>query len=378
MSNGRRKGPSHNTLIQLWTSSGGRCQFEGCNCKVFRDDLTGQEFNAANVAHIIAASPNGPRGNAHSAELSDKFDNLMLLCPTHHKEVDSFPTLYPPSRLIEMKARQEQMVQELLDCMYYPKSEIIILQSPIKGRIPVRVDSRQTIDAVRSIQKNPANTYPVLLQPTGIGEYRSTGYWEHMEASLKQQVKTLVNTRLTYAPGIMLAIFPLAPIPIIAKLGELLGDKRNIDIFQKTREPDTWKWTRDDTTNAFAIERNERKHGDPKKHAMIVSLTAEVSEQRLASVYDAGIIYQIKASHYGVDCIQSLEDLKLFWQAIQKVCDYAVNQDHAESLAVFPAIPVSAAFEIGRRHMAGVHPCLTIYDDDNGFFSTLQIGGQRL
>lgn len=375
MSNGRGKGPSHNTLIQLWTSSGGRCQFEGCNCKVFRDDLTGQEFNAANVAHIVAASPNGPRGNAHSPELSDKIENLMLLCPTHHKEVDSFPAQYPPSRLREMKERQEQKVQALLDCMYYPKSEIVALESPIKGKIPVHVDSRQTIEALRGIQKNPANTYPVLLKPTGIGEYRSPEYWAHMEASLEQSVENQINNRLAYDSSIMLSVFPLAPIPIIAKLGELLGDKRNIDIFQKTREPDTWKWTRDDATNIFTIERNKRKTGDPEKYALILSLTAEVSEQRVTPVYDAGIIYQIKAAHYGVDCIQSREDLKLFWQAIQKVCDYAVNQDHAESLAVFPAIPVSAAFEIGRRHMAGVHPRMTIYDDDNGFFSALQIGG---
>lgn len=377
MSNKRGKGPSHNTLIQLWTSSGGRCQFEGCNCKLFRDDITGEEFNAGNVAHIIAASPNGPRGNEQSLNLSNNYSNLMLLCPTHHKEVDSNPTEYPPERLMEMKARQEQMVQELLDYMYYPKSEIIILQSSIKGKVPVRVDTRLTIEAVRSIQKNPANTYPVLLQPFGIGEYRAAEYWQHMETSLKQQVETQINPRLAYAPDAMLAIFPLAPIPIIAKLGELLGDKREIDIFQKTREPDTWKWIRNDKTNSFAIERNERKNGDPKKYAMIVSLTAEISEKRVTSVYDAGIIYKINASHYGVDCIQSREDLKLFWQAVQDVCDYAVNQDHADSIEVFPAIPVSAAFEIGRRHMAGVHPRLTIYEDDKGFFSTLQIGGKH-
>ena len=375
MSSGRRKEPSHNTLIHLWTSSGGRCQFEGCNCKVFCDDLTGHKFNAANVAHIIAASPNGPRGNAHSEELSNQLDNLMLLCPIHHKEVDSFPDKYPPSRLRGMKARQEQQVQELLDCMYYPKSEIIILESPIKGKVPVHVDNKQTIEAVRGIQKNPANAYPILLKPTGIGEYRSPEYWAHMETILKQNVEIQIKNRLEHDPSIMLAVFPMAPIPIIAKLGELLGDKRTIDIFQKTREPDTWKWTCVDTTNTFMIERNERECGNPKKHAMIVSLTAEVAEKRVTSVYDAGIIYQIRASRYGVDCIQSREDLKLFWQAFQKTCDYAVNQDHAESIAIFPAIPVSAAFEIGRRHMAGVHPSLTIYEDNNGFFSTLQIGG---
>ena len=38
-------------------------------------------------------------------------------------------------------------------------------------------------------------------------------------------------------------------------------------------------------------------------------------------------------------------------------------------------MPVSAAFELGRRHMPAVHPILEIYDDDDGFFKTLEIGG---
>ena len=44
-------------------------------------------------------------------------------------------------------------------------------------------------------------------------------------------------------------------------------------------------------------------------------------------------------------------------------------------VAVFPAVPVSAAFEIGRRHMPAVHPILHIYDDYDGFFEALTIGG---
>ena len=58
------------------------------------------------------------------------------------------------------------------------------------------------------------------------------------------------------------------------------------------------------------------------------------------------------------------------------MCDKIKNNDHCDNAAVFPAIPVSAAFEIGRRHMHGVHPVLHIYDDDNGFFEALTIGGQ--
>ena len=92
---GRGKSPSKETIIRLWTVSGGRCQFDGCNKRVFCDDITGEEFNAANLSHIIASSKNGPRGNDQSNELSDRIENLMLLCPEHHKEIDTFPDKYP-------------------------------------------------------------------------------------------------------------------------------------------------------------------------------------------------------------------------------------------------------------------------------------------
>ena len=46
----------------------------------------------------------------------------------------------------------------------------------------------------------------------------------------------------------------------------------------------------------------------------------------------------------------------------------------ALEVAVLPVVPVSAAFEMGRRFMPGVYPKLTIYDFAEGFIKTLAIG----
>lgn len=360
----------------MWTASGGRCQFEGCNCKVFRDDITGEEFNAANVAHIIASSENGPRGSIASGDLSDNVENLMLLCPVHHKEIDTFIERYSVSCLLEMKQRQERKVQELLDCMYYPEAEIVVLESPIKGQIPVHVDSKQAIDALRSIKKNPASSYPVVLKPCGIGDYNSSDYWSLLTNSLKDSVRQNLLVRMEYKPELMLGIFPLAPIPLIAKFGELLGDKRSVDIFQKTREPDTWCWTKEGITNEFLVSKTIRKESTSRDEiAIILSLTAHVADERVLEVIDAAVIYHIQADRMGVDCISSIEDLNAFWKQYQVVCDRIKNEDHCNKASVFPAVPVSAAFEIGRRHMAGAHPALVIYEECNGFFKAVTIGG---
>ena len=370
----RGKDPSRATIMKLVAASGGRCQFEGCNCNVFRDDITWKTLNNSNVAHIIGSSPDGPRGTVYSHEVSDKYENLMLLCLKHHKEIDLDTETYTSERLRIMKELQEKKVQELLDMMNYPKAAIVILESPIKGKKDVHVDSMQTVEALRSCKKNPDSSFPILLKIDANGRYSSTEYWNALLDRLKAEVDRMIRTNLQYCPNLMLAVFPLAPIPLIAKLGELLGDKREIDVFQKTRSPKSWCWQKESVTNIFITERVQNSDGDAGKVAIILSLTAHISVDRILSVFNACTIYHIYAERNGVDCISSPEDLKLFWHEYQNVCDRIKNLEHSEMTALFPAIPVSAAFEIGRRHMPGVHPKLQIYDDDNGFFKALTIG----
>ena len=53
------------------------------------------------------------------------------------------------------------------------------------------------------------------------------------------------------------SIFPLAPIPLIIKLGYLFGDKIHTEIYQKFREPDSWKWQKEEGSNEFKITTQE-------------------------------------------------------------------------------------------------------------------------
>ena len=79
------------------------CEFEGCNKRLFYDGVTLSIFNNAYVAHIVASSAKGPRGDkVKSPQLSDKLENLMLMCADHHKLIDNptnGPRDYPVERL---------------------------------------------------------------------------------------------------------------------------------------------------------------------------------------------------------------------------------------------------------------------------------------
>jgi hypothetical protein len=67
------------------------------------------------MCHVIAFSPHGPRGSGEVAFAGrNRYDNLILLCPTHHTEVDRAPADYSVAQLLERKRQHEQRVEDRL------------------------------------------------------------------------------------------------------------------------------------------------------------------------------------------------------------------------------------------------------------------------
>lgn len=68
------------------------------------------------MAHIVAQSTDGPRGDPNlPADQVDGYDNLILLCPTHHRMIDENPAAYPTDVLQRIKAAHEDWVRTALD-----------------------------------------------------------------------------------------------------------------------------------------------------------------------------------------------------------------------------------------------------------------------
>ena len=93
----------------LWGRSVNRCAV----CKV---ELTpdGTLETLGEMAHIVARSLEGPRGQNSLTAYPDGYENLILLCPTHHTEVDKNPNAGPVARLHATKADHEAWVSEQL------------------------------------------------------------------------------------------------------------------------------------------------------------------------------------------------------------------------------------------------------------------------
>ena len=100
----------------LWGMSAGRCAYPDCR-KVLTKEGNERDGIATvgDIAHIYAHSPDGPRPHPDGLyENADGYDNLILLCPNHHREVDGQPNTYSVAVLQQWKADHERWIAERL------------------------------------------------------------------------------------------------------------------------------------------------------------------------------------------------------------------------------------------------------------------------
>src|SRR5215475_5633875 len=97
----------------LWARSGNMCAI--CKNELIVDsiDLNDDPSVTGDEAHIIARKETFTRGDYDSLtpEQRDHYSNLILLCKTHHKQIDDQPAHYTVERLREIKSTHEREVK---------------------------------------------------------------------------------------------------------------------------------------------------------------------------------------------------------------------------------------------------------------------------
>lgn len=96
----------------LWGRAAGICSKPGCETDLTRIVEGKNNYNIGEMAHVIARSKEGPRGCDTAG--SDTYDNLVLLCPSCHTDVDKAPDgLFPVELLHEWKRLHETRIREI-------------------------------------------------------------------------------------------------------------------------------------------------------------------------------------------------------------------------------------------------------------------------
>lgn len=359
----------------LWAISGGRCEYEGCNKVLYTDILTKRKYNSAYIAHVVADEPNGPRGDIlRSKILADCIDNLMLLCDEHHRLIDKVDVAgHPESHLLAMKRKHEDRIQRVTAIAPNMSSEIILFGANI-GINSSPLSYQLACEAMLN------DYYPASERAIELGLKNSPftdntdAYWATEEANLNEQFNLKIKPRLMNGNAEHYSVFALAPQPLLIKLGILLNDMNNVRVYQKHREPSTWKWQASSPNVEYIIREPADKTRIP---VLVFSLSATVTQDRIRRILGDNIsLWEVTISNPNNDFLKTEVLLSDFRRIVRLMFDKIKSYHGNLDLQVFPAMPVAASVELGRVWMPKADMPMVIYDENKskrGFYKTITI-----
>ncbi len=113
MANNQSRNYSTLTIKRLYTLSGNRCAFSGCDVKFLNWE---DDTNFSNICHIEDANQNTHKADRFNPNMSDNdradYQNLILLCPNHHIETND-TSKYSVETLKTMKREHENKMDVL-------------------------------------------------------------------------------------------------------------------------------------------------------------------------------------------------------------------------------------------------------------------------
>ncbi|MDX0518546.1 HNH endonuclease [Sinorhizobium medicae] len=365
------------TQRALWARAAGRCQYRGCNCELIGELLSGKEDKMFGfVAHIVADSPNGARGHlTRSALLAKDISNLMLLCAKHHRLIDDeAPFDHPEELLLRMKNEHEQRVRIAAGIQPDRASHVIRFGANI-GMNEALV-AREDIFASMQPDRSPASFDTIDLEMLGLSlDDAEEQYWQVQQTNLQRQFAEKIRGRIERQQITHASVFALAPQPLLIELGRQLCDILPAEVHQRHREPATWKWQNDNAPIEFQLEAPTEVHSTV---ALILGLSATISKARIDAVLGHDVsIWSITAISPHNDIMRNAGDLSRFRQELRRLFD-RIKSMHGEgaTINVFPALPVSAAVELGRVWMPKADLPLNVFDQNRrigGFAPALRI-----
>lgn len=94
-----RVNPTPQTKLRLFSDAAGHCNRPSCRLPLFSEEGRA-DYHIGEMAHILAAGDAGPRAEpALDRQERASYDNLILLCPNCHTEVDKSVETFPDSLL---------------------------------------------------------------------------------------------------------------------------------------------------------------------------------------------------------------------------------------------------------------------------------------
>jgi hypothetical protein len=317
----------------LWIAAAGRCEFRGCCKPVDRDFLTKKAKSVVGeYAHIIADSPAGARGvPGLSEKLADDPSNLMLACFDCHARIDRHgqSNEFTAEQLRAMKRDHEVRIERMYSAF------------PIGSHVPV-IDVRHIQYAMLTnsdFKRFPTATAVHIDQSNFFLQDNEADFWAGAQRALTQQYEQRIKPELVARGGAAhLSIAGFAPIPMLMKLGALVGDKTPAAIMDLPGEK--WLWDTRDTcpepSYTFTVPPTV-----PREVSLVISISGRAQHPLGREVVE----FQAVAPDRNI--IRKEEHVQQFRKSFNAFLQQLFTAG-ARVLHVHPATPLSASIEIGR------------------------------
>ncbi len=328
----------------LWVAAAGRCEFRGCCKPVGRDFLTKQKCMVGEHAHIIADSPGGARGVLGESErLAKDPSNLMLACFDCHSRIDrnGKHNQYSTEDLRSMKREHEARIQLIYSATGVKESLPIVMSFPVGTHVPV-IEVEQIHHAM--LENSAYTRFPVgrhihIDKSDFDVQDNSPEFWPRAERIVTGLYERNILPEITARNGAThLTVAAFAPIPMLMKLGALLGDKFEATVLDLPGE--RWLWDKRPECPApqFAYDVPERM---PREVAAVVSISNR-------AIHPANLpVVEFRAVDPNRAIIRTESHVQAFRREFNDFLMRLVRSG-VRILHMHPATPLCASVEIGR------------------------------
>lgn len=173
------------------------------------------------------------------------------------------------------------------------------------------------------------------------------------------------------------AVLGIGPIPLLAALGRMLGDKQACVVHERHRHSESWVWEAHGDELGWRIP---RIRGAPEDQDVVVllSVSGPVRRGDIPAALRSCPIYELDVDHPKPNLVRTRAQLAAFaeqWRALLN----GIRERHGSTVTVhlLPACPVSVAVELGRRMLPKVDPKIRVYDwRDKRFHYALTLGAK--
>ncbi|MFK8400041.1 SAVED domain-containing protein [Pseudomonas sp. BGr12] len=361
----------------VWIQAAGHCEL--CGKDLTHDYRVGLPMKWGEVAHVLPASPQGPRGRKEHDEekakaLTNDPSNLMLLCPGCHDQIDRDADGYPESDLSGLHQAYLERIR-------------LAATTPDGGRaVPVIVQSQhfathneiQTRDLLLAMSAEGLTAFDheiriVFRAPGPRG--RDEGYWQNIKDDIQHELERQLRRRGgSYGDAPALAVVGVADIPALMMLGKAIGDRSKRLLFSYNREH-FLRWP-DQSAEPPEFVFSSPPKGDAPL-ALVLSISAQVPHRDVTDALPGARIAELSIPEPSYAMVKNRRVIHAFRDALQ-IHLSQLEAESPEAIHIFAAIPAALAIEFGALLTTQHQHPYVIFDrdkeDQDRFKPMLQLG----